>query len=183
MTDTTDFPIRAETGNMFEPNGRLFWPGIYITTIVTSNLLMIWLPMIEMLGTMIPPAIIAFGFVFVVRDFAQRVLGHYVVVPMGIAAALTFLLAGPAIAMASLTAFVISEIVDWAIFSSLNRSFSQRVALSSFLGVLVDTFVFFAVLGILEPHSFVVGCTVKLIWTLFFWVFLAWRERRERSAS
>lgn len=177
MTDTTDFSIRAETGNMLAENERLFWPGIYIATIVTSNLLMVWLPMIEVLGTMIPPAIILFGFVFVLRDFAQRVLGHYVLVPMAVAAVLTFLLAGPAIAGASLTAFLISEIVDWVIFSRLNRPFSQRVALSSFLGVLADTFVFFAVLGILEPHSFVVGCAVKLVWTLLFWAVLAWHER------
>lgn len=183
MTDTTDLSIRAETGNMFDPNGRLFWPGLYIATIVTSNLLMVWLPMIEVFGTMIPPAIILFGFVFVVRDFAQRVLGHYVLVPMAIAALLTISTAGPEIAMASFSAFVVSEVVDWVIFSRLNRPFSQRVAFSSIIGVLVDTFAFFTALGILEPHSFVVGSAVKLAGTAIFWAYLAWRERQERSAS
>lgn len=156
---------------------RLVWTTAYIATIVTSNLLMVWLPMIEVLGTMIPPAIITFGFVFVLRDFAQRELGHSVLVAMAIAAVLTFLLAGPAIATASLLAFGVSELVDWGIFSRLRRPFSQRVAFSSIVGVLVDTFVFFAALGILEPHSFVVGSAVKLIGTAVFWVYLARRER------
>jgi queuosine precursor transporter len=160
---------------------RLLWTATYIGSIVVSNLLLQWLPMVEVLGVMIPPAIATFGFVFVFRDFAQREIGHGVLVAMIVAAALTYFLAGPAIAVASLVAFSIGELVDWCVYSLLKRPFSQRVAISSIAGVLVDTFVFFHALGILEPHSFVVGSFIKLVGTAVFWSYLAARERREEA--
>lgn len=155
------------------------WTAIYIGSIVISNLLLQWLPMVEILGVMIPPAIATFGFVFVFRDFAQREIGHGVLAAMVVAAVLTFFLAGPAIALASFVAFSAGEVVDWAVYSFLKRPFSQRVAISSIFGVLVDTLVFFHALGILEPDSFLVGSLVKLVGTAVFWIYLASRERRE----
>jgi uncharacterized PurR-regulated membrane protein YhhQ (DUF165 family) len=154
---------------------QYFWPLTYFTGIVVSNLLMIWLPMMPLAGTMIPPAIFAFGFVFVLRDFAQRQIGHHVLLFMAAAAVVTFVLAGPAIASASVTAFVISELVDWAAYTLLRRPLRQRVLISSLVSVPVDTAVFFLALGILDFHSLIVGVIVKMIATIAVWLYLTIR--------
>ncbi len=159
------------------------WPLIYLLSIVGSNLLLLWLPMVNLFGVMIPPAIATFGFVFVFRDFAQREIGHAVLGVMVLAAVLTYHLAGPEMALASIVAFSLGELIDWFVYSVLKRPFSQRVAISSVTGVLVDTFVFFHALGILDVATFVVGSIVKLIGTAVFWFYLAARERREGGRS
>lgn len=154
----------------------LFWPATYFSAIVFSNLLMLWLPMMPLAGTVIPPAIITFGFVFVLRDFAQRAIGHSVLVFMAAAAVATFFLAGPAIASASVTAFVISELTDWAAYTLLRRPLRQRILISSLISVPVDTAVFFMALGILDVRSLMVGIAVKLVATVAVWLCLTLRE-------
>lgn len=100
---------------------KLMWPGIYFMAIVLSNMLMIRLAPIPLFGTVIPPAIILFSFVFVLRDFAQRAIGHAVLLVMAAAALATYLAAGPEVAKASVTAFIVSEMADWATYSLTRR--------------------------------------------------------------
>ena len=157
----------------------LCWPLVYFATIVFSNFLMIWLPTIPLFGTVIPPAIFAFGFVFVLRDFAQQAIGHYVLLVMSIAAVATYALAGPTIAFASVGAFVVSELADWGIYTMTKRPMRERILLSSLVGVPVDTAAFFLALGILDPHSLVVGIGVKLIGTGLFWIIATICQRKE----
>lgn len=164
-------------------NGRLFWPVVYFVAIVFSNLMMVWLPIVSISGIGIPPAIFVFGFVFVFRDFAQRAIGHYVLIFMAFAAVATYWLAGPAIAVASTTAFLVSELADWAIFTITKRPFAQRILLSSLVSVPVDTGVFFYALGILDVPSLVVGIIIKMIGTAVFWSYLTFRSQPAGQAA
>lgn len=153
----------------------LFWPALYFGAIVLSNLMMVWLPMVPVFGVDIPPAIFVFGFVFALRDFAQRAIGHRVLAVMAIAAIATYWLAGPTIALASTTAFLASELADWAVYTITKRPFLQRMLLSSVVSVPVDTAVFFLALGILDTKSLIVGIAIKMIGTAVLWAYLVFR--------
>lgn len=95
-------------------------------------------------GLMAPSGVLMIGVALVLRDLVQRRLG----VEFGIAA----ILAGAAISagvapaslvMASTTAFLLSEFVDFAIYTPLaRRRLVTAVVLSSMAGLVVDSIVF-----------------------------------------
>ena len=118
------------------------------------------------------------GFIFVARDFAQRELGHKVIVAMLFAALLSYYMADPFVALASLAAFLISEFADWALYSFTGKPFSQRVLISSAVSTPLDSVVF---LGIISHLSFVgvVAMTIsKMVGALLVW----WLVRRRETA-
>ncbi len=92
-------------------------------------------------GAWAPFAIVT-GLVLVFRDFAQREVGHKIFIPLLIGIAVSFLMAPPAIALASAAAFGISEAVDWLVYSVSKRPLSQRVLISSGFSAPIDSAVF-----------------------------------------
>ena len=109
----------------------------FINWTFTWGIVWEWLP-----GWAFNPVTIITGLVLVVRDFAQREVGHEVLIAMAVALGLTALAAGPELALASGTAFAISELVDWALFTFAKMKLSARVLLSSALAAPIDTSVF-----------------------------------------
>ena len=95
---------------------------------------------------------------------------------MAAAALATYLAAGPEVAKASVTAFIVSEMADWATYSLTRRPMAQRIVLSSFISGPVDTAVFFSALGILDAHSLFVGIMVKMLGTVVVVSVLAVRK-------
>ena len=105
---------------------------VYVALIPFINWSFTWAPLWEVLpGWAFNPVTIVTGLVLVVRDFAQREVGHYVLIAMAIALALTAIAAGPELALASGGAFAIAELVDWALFTFTKYKLSTRVLLSS----------------------------------------------------
>jgi uncharacterized PurR-regulated membrane protein YhhQ (DUF165 family) len=88
------------------------------------------------------PFSVVVGLILVVRDMAQREIGHYIFFPLCIGVALSFAMAPPGIATASALAFFISESIDWSIFTFTHAPLSTRIVLSSTFGSIADTFVF-----------------------------------------
>ncbi|MEZ5938920.1 MAG: hypothetical protein R3C52_12010 [Hyphomonadaceae bacterium] len=88
------------------------------------------------------PLTILTGFVFVVRDFVQREMGHKVLILMALAIAWSFYYSWPVIALASAAAFGISETVDWLFYTFTKYRLSTRILLSSVFAAPVDTTVF-----------------------------------------
>ncbi len=88
------------------------------------------------------PLTVATGMVFVLRDFVQREMGHRVLILMGLAILWSFYYSWPVIALASATAFAISESVDWLIFTFTKYRLSTRILLSSAAAAPIDTTVF-----------------------------------------
>ena len=88
------------------------------------------------------PLTVVTGMVFVVRDFVQREMGHRVLILMALAIAWSFYYSWPVIALASATAFAISEAADWLIFTFTKYRLSTRILLSSALAAPIDTTVF-----------------------------------------
>ncbi|MFQ5985352.1 MAG: VUT family protein, partial [Alphaproteobacteria bacterium] len=127
-------------------------------------------------GTSWPPVSLAVGFIFVLRDFAQREIGHWVLLAMLAGAVLSYFMAGPDVALASLAAFAVSELVDWAVYSFTRRPLSQRILLSSVLGTPVDSAVFLGGIGLLSVAGTVTMTASKMLGALCVWWLIRRRE-------
>ena len=150
---------------------------LYIGLIVLVNWGFSVVPLIEITGgEKWPPMSLLVGFIFVARDFAQREIGHRVIFAMLIAALLSYVMANPFVAIASLIAFLISEFADWAVYTFTGRSFSQRVLISSAVGTPLDSIAFLGIIGHLSVTSVIVMTVSKMLGALLVWWFMRRRE-------
>jgi uncharacterized PurR-regulated membrane protein YhhQ (DUF165 family) len=150
----------GHAGTMCPPNGPCLvpvWPGI-----------------------MAPSGVLMIGIALVLRDLVQRRLG----VLAGLAAILigtviSTLLAPAAIVVASATAFLLSELADFLVYTPLQRRrFVTAVLASSLVGLVVDSAVFlFLAFGDL---NFLPGQILGKLWMLLLAVpLLHWLRRRD----
>jgi queuosine precursor transporter len=145
---------------------KLFWPATYIATIVAVNYGFSAFPGQEWLWSML------IGSVFVTRDFAQRAVGHWCLLAMAIAAALSWWLADPFVALASVCAFAASELIDWLIYTVSKRPIADRVLLSSAISTPVDSVVFLAMIGALSLDLVALQVAAKMVAALVVWALL-----------
>ncbi len=155
---------------------------LYIALIVFVNWLFTVVDLVDLpTGEKWPPASLVVGLIFVARDFAQREIGHRVIVAMLIAGVLSYYMASPYVAMASVTAFLISEFADWAIYSYTGRPFAQRVLISSIVATPIDSAVFLYMLG----HLGILGVTLmtlsKLVGAVVVWAMI--RNRLDNAPA
>jgi uncharacterized PurR-regulated membrane protein YhhQ (DUF165 family) len=154
--------------------------ALYIVLIVLVNWGFTVVPLVDLPGgSKWPPMSLVVGLVFVARDFAQREIGHRVIIAMLISAALSYVMANPFVAVASLSAFLISEFADWAVYSFTRRPFGQRVLLSSLVGTPLDSVVFLAVIGHLSFAGAAAMTVSKMLGALVVW----WMLRRREAAA
>jgi uncharacterized PurR-regulated membrane protein YhhQ (DUF165 family) len=102
------------------------------------------------------------GGVLVLRDAVQRHWGHGVLGLMLMAAVLSYQLANPAVALASATAFLISETVDWIVYTTTHRPFAQRVWRSVLASAPLDTATFLHLAQIWSWSLFAIGVASKV---------------------
>ncbi len=117
----------------------------------------------------LPPMTFLVGIVFVIRDFAQRAVGHKVIPAMLVASAISYLMADPFVATASLVAFLGSELMDWAVYTFTKKPFHQRVLLSSVVGTPVDTFIFLPMIGFFSWPAAIIMIASKMIAAIVVW--------------
>lgn len=119
-------------------------------------------------GIMAPTGVLGAGVSLVLRDVVQRCLGiipSFVAIVLG--AALSALIAPPALVIASTIAFTLSELADLAVYTPLQRrGLLLAVIASALLGLLVDSIVFLQ----LAFHSldFLAGQVVGKLWAVLF---------------
>jgi len=136
------------------------------------------MPMLRILGcetSLMDPLA---GIVYLIRDFAQRELSHKVFFAMAIGAILSYFLATPTVALASVCAFIAGELVDWTTFTFSKKPLSQRLIGSSLISAPVDTFIFLHILGYLNWLSYLLMCVGKILGVMVVW--LIWRYRRAK---
>jgi len=161
------------------PTMRFQYTLLYITLIAIVNWAFVVMEPIRLPGGVIwPPMTILVGFVFVVRDFAQREIGHYILGAMGIGVVLSYFMASPQVAFASAVAFLISEMADWAVYTFTSRPLSQRVIWSSVISTPIDTFVFLNMLGFFSVTGAAVMTLSKLAGAVIVWWLIRRREQR-----
>ena len=159
---------------------RYKFTALYVALIVAVNYAFIVVPLVKLQdGTMWPPVALLVGFVFVARDFAQREVGHKVLLAMLVGVAISYFMANPFVATASAAAFLISELVDWAVYTYTKRPLSQRILFSSLLGAPVDSAVFLGLLSLLSPVGIAAMTASKLIAAFIVW----WMIRRREHAD
>lgn len=139
-------------------------------------------------GGQFQPLAIVTGLVLVARDFAQRELGHRVLAAMLLGLVLSALTSWIVVVVASATAFLISETVDWAVYTLSRRPLSQRILISSALSAPLDQVAFiwlasFAVPGIFAWGTVLTGIASKLAAALLVAVVVARQERAAAAAS
>ena len=129
---------------------------------------------------MAPSGVVMIGIALVLRDLVQRRLGvgvAFLAILFG--AALSAFLAPPAIVLASVAAFFLSELADLLVYTPLQRrGFVLAVVLSSLAGLVVDSAIFLSLaFGSLE---FLLGQIVGKAWMVLLAVpFLHWLRRRD----
>tara|TARA_R100001015_G_C4580632_1_gene137173 strand:+ start:463 stop:921 length:459 start_codon:yes stop_codon:yes gene_type:complete len=142
----------------------------YILAIVVANIGFSYIPMISLpFGEKFAPMSLLVGFVFVLRDLAQRDLGHKVLFAISVGIALSYLLADPFVATASAVAFAISEITDWAVYTLYKKPLKQRILISSSISTPVDSAVFMLMLGFFSWYGFFVMVASKMLGALIVW--------------
>lgn len=95
-------------------------------------------------GYSAPSGVLWVGLAFTVRDFVQQSLGKRVVVgAIVVGAGLSYLVA-PSLAFASGAAFLLSEALDFAVYTPIveRGRVLAAVLLSNTVGLVIDTFVF-----------------------------------------
>ena len=142
----------------------------YVGLIVLVNWGFTVVPLMEMPGgEMWPPMSLVVGLIFVARDYAQREIGHRVIIAMLVAAALGYVMASPFVAVASLAAFLISEFADWAIYSFTKKPLHERILISSAIAPPLDSAVFLAVINHLSWSGVIAMTVSKMIAALVVW--------------
>ncbi len=156
---------------------RFKYTFLYIALIVAVNYAFVVTPLVALPGgEMWPPVSLLVGFVFIVRDFAQREVGHKVLLAMLAGVAISYFIASPFVATASAAAFLVSELADWAVYSFTKKPFSQRILLSSTVGAPIDSAIFLSGVGILSPVSITTMTASKLLGAVVVWWIVRRRE-------
>lgn len=131
-------------------------------------------------GLMAPSGVLMIGLALVLRDLVQRRLGPgWAVGAILAGAALSALLAPPALVLASALAFLLSEVADLAVYTPLQRrGLVRAVAASGAVGLVVDSLVFLWVaFGSLD---FLAGQIVGKAWMVVLALpLMHWLRRRD----
>jgi len=95
-------------------------------------------------GVMAPSGVLMVGLALVLRDIVQRRLGPLAGLgAIAVGTLISATLAPPAIVLASVAAFLLSELADFAVYTPLQRRrFVTAVFASSVVGLVVDSLVF-----------------------------------------
>ena len=127
-------------------------------------------------GLLAPAGVYFVGLAFPLRDFIQRTMGRrWGVAAILVGAGLSYLVA-PTFALASGATFLVSESVDMAVYTPLQKRFAWAVVLSSLSALVVDsalflwlafgseTFLAGQIVGKIEATTFGAALVI-LLWT------------------
>ena len=136
-------------------------------------------------GLMAPSGVLTVGLALVLRDLVQRRLGRWwSLAAIAVGAALSAVLAPPALVVASTAAFLLSELADFAVYTPLQqRRFILAVIASSAVGLIVDSMLFlWLAFGSLD---FLAGQIVGKAWMVVLSLPFIWwlRGRDARRAE
>ncbi|MGH6854771.1 MAG: VUT family protein [Aestuariivirga sp.] len=159
------------------------WTAAYVLSIVLVNWLFVAIPPLPTPFGALYLATLVVGAVFVLRDYAQREIGHKILLATLLAGIITWYMVDPGLAIASLTAFFISETADWAIYSFTKRPLQSRILVSSLVSVPLDTVAFLYLTGFLTPASFSTEVVSKAVGVMIVWMLLRAREQRAAGAT
>jgi uncharacterized PurR-regulated membrane protein YhhQ (DUF165 family) len=166
---------------------KYIYTAAYIGVIVAAN----WatstfgLVSLGLLGLAVTAGTFFAGAALIVRDGLQLHVGRAWMIAAIVAGALiSAVTSTPAIAVASGVAFLVSELVDWSVFTPLRpRTLPGAVVVSSIVSAPVDTVLFLYIAGFGVTWQAVLGqFIVKTGLALLVAAGLAWRDRQVVTA-
>jgi len=149
---------------------------LYIALIVVINNVFAYAPYITVHGSLVSSVDIIVGVVYILRDFVQREIKHYVIIAMLIGCFLSYLLADKQIAIASVTAFFVGELIDWAIYTFSKKPFSERLLWSAGVSAPIDSAIFLYLTSLLNIFGLTALTLGKLLGILAVWY--SWRRKQ-----
>lgn len=129
---------------------KTVWLLAYIGSIVLANICTTRFGLVPIgFGLMVTAGTFAAGFALIARDAVQVSSGKIVVLLAIVSgAAISAITSNPAIALASGIAFLVSELIDFAVFTPLKgKSLARAVVISSIVSAPVDTVLFLYLAG------------------------------------
>jgi queuosine precursor transporter len=141
------------------------WSITYVFSIVAVNLSFEFIPALVLPGEIFwSVGSILAGLVFILRDYSQIEVGKAGSLGlMALAGVITYLMASPFVAIASLVAFAASELCDFMSFNLIKGDFKRKVIASSLFSVPVDTVIFLSMIGHMSSATFIVMTLSKLV--------------------
>lgn len=135
-------------------------------------------------GLLAPSGVYAAGASFVARDVVQRAAGRKAALGAILLGTLLSVLVSPRLALASGSAFLFSELADFAVYTPLQRRrFVLAVFLSGIVGSVVDSLIFLSLAGI-PLGAALPGLLLGKFWVQLLGIPLAmWLRRRLPSAE
>jgi uncharacterized PurR-regulated membrane protein YhhQ (DUF165 family) len=131
-------------------------------------------------GLVAPSGVVMIGFALVLRDLVQRRLGaEFGLAAIVVGTAISALVAPQSLVIASATAFFMSELADFAVYTPLaRRRLVLAVIASSMIGLVFDSLVFlWLAFGSLE---FLAGQVIGKAWMVLLSIpFIAYLRRRD----
>ena len=121
---------------------------------------------------------IVVGTVFITRDYCQRAVGHWCIAAMVVAGVLSYFMADPYVAIASVSAFTVAELVDWIVYSLTKRPLADRILISSAIATPLDTVVFLSMLGLLTPSLIGFQVASKMLAAVVIWSMLRFMVKK-----
>ena len=139
-------------------------------------------------GIMAPSGVVMIGIALLLRDLVQRNYGKLLSIAcIVVGAAASFFIAPPALAIASASAFLVSEFIDFSVYTPLQRNHFILALLASVLaGAIVDSALFlFMAFGSLDH---LLGQVIGKLYAVVAFVVLRWilfgnQQRREITSS
>ena len=136
-----------------------------------------------------PAGTYAAGAALLARDFVHRFGGRrWSLGAIGAAAVLSWFMSTPGIAIASVAAFLIAELVDLAVFIAVRRrGFIRAAFTSNIVAAPLDTFVFLSIAGFPLTVDTMLGQMVgKLLWAttlpLAIYALVRWLHERKQGS-
>lgn len=121
---------------------KWFWASAYILSILLANIFVNYFGLVKFAGLIFPAGVVFVGLTFSFRDFAQRQWGVWNIwIFIAIATVITLFMNWQ-LAMASVSAFLIAETIDWLVFTLTKKDFIHRVWISNTLSTPLDSIVF-----------------------------------------
>ena len=134
-------------------------------------------------GLMAPSGVITVGAALVLRDVVQRQLGAgWALAAIFAGTALSAAIAPAALVLASVCAFLLSELADFAVYTPLQRRrLVLAVVLSSLAGLVIDSLVFLQLA--FHSQEFLLGQVVGKAWAVLVSIPLIQLLRRVAPAA
>ena len=118
------------------------WAISYMLSIIIANLVVDYFGIVKFADLIFPAGAIFIGLTFSLRDFTQRYWGNqkvwYFIL---ISAALTTYMNWK-IALACVTAFLVSEAIDWLVFTISKKPLHHRIWISNLFSTPIDSILF-----------------------------------------